>query len=688
MYGFGDFEIPTIPDPTWELLEAIREKNYPKAYTRLKKLKEPLQDQRAGECLSAALQCSPELFRAVLEHCAPGEYAATEQWKLNWIFDRYVHVEGTILTLAAAMNKVKHMRILLDHGWDVNSASPASAQAQNIELSSQFFGFFWTYDGFGGMSQSGLVLGVGEHNTYQKAIAEPQWSIDCCTPLAAAIACGSVSAVRLLLRQPGVRREDSSAVCAAALMAVCGAETQQECVRMVFGLRNLALNPSALKRELLSERALDLATIAQFCRLREFTQRLRGIPCTVEQARAAAAALRSLRKCKKREQKLLRLLSFYPELGKEQAIQDNLLGMYFLGSGGQRVREELLRCWKKLCGEVRDISNLPPLFLDDDIFRQKLAALSEGGVLCCAAGSDWLRYCISKGYLTALSEHVHFYRSSHIGISLLAMQILKHKDAKFIKLMAQRGMLDGEPREDLFAYVARENNNLALRAMLLAAPVNCGGEVREATPNCSVFWSAEMARMGQEKREAWAREAWTCPLDAAACLERINLISSMDCYERDLFHIGYSFWEEQMDDMVFDTLAAAACCGKNPELLRVLLGRRDCCERRSWVSLSWGLKGDCFGARESLNGSLLCAAAAAGRTEQVQILLDQGFDPNEADMVWRSTYSTREAGSRVVTPLYMALEKGHYETARLLRAHGAVVWPAREEEETRCAAML
>lgn len=697
LQSLDEFTIQTMRDPSAELLEAIREKNYPKAYARLRKLDKALPTQRAGECLSAALHCSPELFRAVLEHCEPGEYAAAEQWRLDTMFDRYVNVTGTILTLAAAMDKVKHMRVLLDHGWDVNSASPASAQALSTGLNGQFFGIYWASDGFGGISQSALILGTGESNFYQKAIAKPQWSIDCCTPLAAAIVCGSVPAVRLLLRQPDVRREGSSAVCAAALVALHGGAAQLECLRMAFQLRSAVLNTSSLKRELLSERALDLTATAEFCTLREFTQRLSGIPCTVEQMRAAAEALAN-RNYKKKEEKLLRLLAHCPELGEEQTIRDHVLRLYLRRSGGQRVGAELLRCWKELCGEVRDISALAfnCTVWDGDIaagFRAELSKLGEGGVLCAAAESAWLCEWSDKKQLAALSERVHFYRASQMGISYLAMQILKHKDAKFIKLMTERGMLDNEPREELLAYAARENSNPMLRAMLLAAPVNRGGaEAHEAMPEGGVFWSGRLERMGRKKRRAWAREAWERPLGAEACLERLGYIKSMSIYKEDLFCVSYSLfggsmWGEAIDGMGFNSVAAAACCGRNPELLRVLLDRKDpVCERKTWVTLVWSAQGGSFGARESLNGSMLCAAAAAGRTEQVRLLLDRGFDPNEADMAWRSTYSNGGTFSEslVVTPLYMALEKGHYETARLLRERGGMAWPVREEDEARC----
>ena len=136
--------------------------------------------------------------------------------------------------------------------------------------------------------------------------------------------------------------------------------------------------------------------------------------------------------------------------------------------------------------------------------------------------------------------------------------------------------------------------------------------------------------------------------------------------------------------MEFHTSWAAACCGKNPELLREIVDRYGTeRSRRTLVWLSWNKEGNVFSRNGVLNGTMLCAAAAAGRTEQVRILLERGLDPNEQDAGFRSVYA--QGGpfgeSRIVTPLYMALEKGHEETARLLREHGGIVWPEREQAE-------
>ena len=80
---------------------------------------------------------------------------------------------------------------------------------------------------------------------------------------------------------------------------------------------------------------------------------------------------------------------------------------------------------------------------------------------------------------------------------------------------------------------------------------------------------------------------------------------------------------------------------------------------------------------ECLMGTLLCLAAAAGRTDQVRELLERGVDPNENDAPQRSVFmSEPHSFDTVVTPLYMARKYGHRETAKLLERNGGISFPA------------
>ncbi len=684
--GFDGMFRPSEPDVGAELLNALHERNHPRAYGCLRRLGEPLEGTQAAACLTAALQCSPGLFRAVLDRCAPGEYACVEQWKLeNVLHNRYVNVIGTVLTLAAAMDKTAHMRILLGRGWDVNSASPASAEAVNRQSGGCFAPLMmFGAGGTGGLAKSVVTVGSAEYNSVFKTIVNTVWTSDSCTPLAAAIACGSVAATRLLLRQPGVLIEGSSAVCAAALAALHEGPKQQECLKLAFRLKSEVFRTDDLTRELLRERAVDLTVVARSCNLREFTMRLKGVRCTREELRAATEALQSWG-VKKSEKKLLRLIAAHPELGEEQKIRDLVLNQYLRGGGGQSAARELLSCWKRLCGELRDITGVQSYFGDIAVRRDKLDALGEGGTLCAAAESAWLCDWRGSEALTALTDRVRFYRAAGEGISNLAISILDLNDLRALRRMAQRGLLDGEPRGELLAYAAQEKSAPALRAALLSLPKpEAAAEPPQGWefPEEGVVWRSRLARMSRQELRAWVREAWEQPLDAAACRERLRALEQYGGNVIDTF--GWrggpwrNMWSEQIDGITVNNPVAAACCGKNPELLRLLLEQNGSWEARNALyQVSWA------GSGGVLTGTMLCLAAAAGRTRQVRELLDRGFDPNERDRPIRSIHTDGEdlfGTPSVVTPLFMALEKGHRETARLLRERGAVAWPPREDD--------
>ena len=114
-------------------------------------------------------------------------------------------------------------------------------------------------------------------------------------------------------------------------------------------------------------------------------------------------------------------------------------------------------------------------------------------------------------------------------------------------------------------------------------------------------------------------------------------------------------------------LYVAGACGDNPELLRAALDYRvPLGERFSYRLDQEG---------EELRGSLLCLAAAAGRTEQVKLLLDRGADPNEDELFLRSCLYGPNFPKGIVTPLAMAERMGHEDTAAVLRSRGARPMP-------------
>ena len=229
----GYFEISHSREstPAEELAAAVEERNYPVAYSTLRRLDGLLSGWDARDCLTGALSCTPRLFGAILECCEPGEYAATDiSVPYPERQDRQLLVSGTLLTLAAAMDRPEHMAILLEKGWDINSAAPASEQA--------------LYDMYNPMmfQETGWRRPDSEIRCCARegddAETVPEWQILRATPLAAAVVAGSLGAVRLLRSRGGVKGTEHPAVSCAAAEAMHGTRRQRECLRLALGLRS------------------------------------------------------------------------------------------------------------------------------------------------------------------------------------------------------------------------------------------------------------------------------------------------------------------------------------------------------------------------------------------------------------------------------------------------------------------
>lgn len=649
-------------DPVSELCDATEERNYPAAYSALRRLEKPLSGVEACQCLTHALSCTPRLFREILERCEPGEYA----WSKHRLphpgrADLHIYVDGTILVLAAAMNRPRHMEILLEKGWDVNSTAPASEQTRYRTRS------------YG----SDRDICCSKWNELWDGPLN--WEIKHGTPLAAAIVCGSEDAVKTLLKRGGVKKLESAAVGLACVIALNGSPEQRACLRLALGLRSGADDPNGMAREFFCEYMPDVDVIAELCTSDEFVLRLDAAPCRPERLRAAVETLTGENRLLEsgtaadRDKKIFALLDRYPELEKEQGVKDRMLNAILSRILAKKPCKRLLERWKAACGGIRDLTGVESDLIDrmEQLDANGLHGVFSGldeeknSLLCTSSESAWFYVRRGKRFLALCLDHLKVYRTEGDGVSEVAQSLIRLGDARLLRKAAESGALRGENREEMLALMSKEKSAPALRALTLTLP---GDQIGVASarpqPEDEETWR-QWKVMDDKQRAAFLRQMWEEPLCAEECRKRLR---AYKWSREDLDWLMLLYTE--VDGMDIDNMTTAACCGRNPELLRVLLeeGEVDTKERIQW---SW--QNPC----ESLYCTVLCLAAAAGRTEQVRCLLDMGLDPNEDDMPVRSTYQrdTCEA-TQVVTPLYIALLKGHSETAELLRQRGGYAYPA------------
>lgn len=641
-------------DPAEELSDAVANKKYPAAYAALRKLRKPLSGRQAGACLTDALSCTPRLFREILEHCEPGEYAnSTEMTRRSEREEQFFRVDGTILTLAAALDKPEHAAILLEKGWDVNARAPASIQAL----------YDWCKGAIVLRGEMGAIsyIACGSGPDFLSGAGELR-VIPFTTPLAAAIACGSLRTAEILLAHDDVKKLESSAVCRAAIVALHGDVAQRWCLEAALGID--CLFGVDLAQELLTKRALDIAEIAALCTPDEFALRLSGAPCSRQRLLAAAEALCPTSYAAPPEngdEKLFLLLGRYPELEAEQRVRDRMLNAILARLFSGQTCDALLDRWKAACGENRDLSNAKPEFVHKLTLRKRniLDKLGEGGILRTSAESEWFNFG-DKRLLSVLLDRVEIYPTG-IGVGNAVYRIMQTGDVGLVRKAAERGVLRWKRRDELLEALRGESGGIALRALVLSLPEEQIGTAAHAREEDGEEWR----QWGYSELAECLAQMWEQPLSAEKCRKRLRLLP---CRPEN-----WPFLIFELDGMITRSLFAMACCGRNSELLHVLL-EDGVCDPYERKTVNW------HGTDELLNGTPLCMAAAAGRTEQVKMLLELGLDPNEDDVPQRSVYCEDElfGTPQVVTPLYMALEKGHIKAAELLRARGGYAYPAIE----------
>ena len=635
----------------------------------LEELPEPLEGQDAGRCLRQALDCPPELFRQVLEHCAPGEYIygltiekdADGRNRASYIFGR-----GSLLLLAAMADRPAHVRVLLEHGYDCNGAG--------LELAAN-------RDFMGNSAPAYGTYGGTCHNVLQ--VHGPAWEADvsCATPLSAALLCGSLGAAEELLRWSGVWKGESSAVCRAAVMVLDGLtgealseerrNAQPEVLRQVFCPERGSLPD---KEEFLRTSYLQPVSFLDFCSARTLRCQLESGLCGERDARYMLELLErqdsyyNTAPIRAAAGKLLLLKHFFPRVCREPWATGVFLREALRRCIAGERHKMLLTAWKQLCGKERDLTWIRdvPLELDSRDLRRFLDAAEEGGTLVMDADAvdDWKFRNV--GCMIELVKRVRFRYRDEAGVSGMMKVLLDLGSIKLLRCAAERGLLDREDPAELLEHLrGHEKSQTDSRILLLTCarrqtPLEDTAQWQD--PHRWAFWNGwDREEVCQEELQDLMRRE----LPREDCLRKLFHLRQFLGFE--ILEGGLCVGDARYPRLEVTTLTGVACCsewGQAMALLMELLPG----SLRETVQASWG---DGF----SFRGTPLCLSAALGRTEQVRLLLDAGVHPDEVGRGDDSRFYMRRKDysedSLAVTPLLAAILFGQEETARVLLERGA-----------------
>lgn len=632
----------------------------------LEKLEKKLSGQESACCLQLALQnYSVEVFQQVLDHSAPGEHA--EWCDLTWSCGY-----GSLLMLAAMLERPRHAQLLLERGYNCNGAGPGLSG--HIQGSGTQWNYFVPpYVRYCGSAGSFLRI----EKTSMRAM-----QILCPTPLAAALLCGSLQTAQVLLRWPGVWKQESTAVCRAAVMVLEGwtrnfltqeqQSNQLEIIRQIFCPEYSTLPE---RKALLSKVYFQPSSFVDFCDTGTLRCQLESGLCGETDAWQILEIWNKnvWHGRRKKGGKLLLLKKYFPRLCRE----DWVTGV-FLREIIQRIQHEkpyrtLLNAWKQLCGRERDLTWMCSLHRDLDWheFHQFLVEAKEGGTLVMDADSMLnCRHWSCRNMMELLSL-VQFRHRDGEGVNGLVQGLLLSGSLRLLQKAEKFGLLAYEKPKQLLEYL-KEHGCIRqdIRAMVLT---------------CAPYKQNEALQMADWKDvrrwEFWCNWGPLNSDEAQSVLH--NLLSENLSDENELYMI-FRFWQYlkwsvfPMDPTVMVvkdprylslkmySLAGLACCVKNGKIMELL-------QKYLPESLMEPVEAE-FGEKLFFHGTALTLAAALGRTEQVRFLLESGVTPDEEGRGDLSCFYKIDSSETVfgVTPVLAAILFGEGDTAKLLLESGAV----------------
>lgn len=680
-------------DPRSLLYQAIDEDEQ-QALSLLGRLEKPLSLTEFAQFACKALKRdSPALLRGLLEHSVTGQAADHCHLCSRASPCEGIRGSGSLLLLAAMLDRPQQAQLLLDRGYDCNGGG--------LELADylQQHGSRWNasappYVRNCGSAGSTLVLDQRD---------APSLSISCATPLSAALLCGSTQTAEVLLHQKGIWKGESSAVCRAAVMVLEGRSRKiasdvqlrwhksfldssfpQELLPQNLMHRQLEtlhrifcpeLESLPDRESFLRTYYLQPASFVDFCQTSTLRHQLESGLCTEEDAREMIEILcRDVRSIcgeinRSRASKLLLIKQYFPRLCRESWITGVFLQEIVHRIKNDLPYQTLMTAWKQLSGPERDLTWGKFDFWCLPVRKQKnfLKEAGEGGrlVMDMDAVPEW--QVTSSPTMSAMLKTVTFRHRDGSGIGGLLQQLLLGGNLRTLQTAAARGLLAAEqPRELMEFLISRGCVRQDVRSMVLA----CAGTQKEKSGQPADWrdprrWDCWCGRRELDDTDLQnkLRNLLYGNVSQDECLHTMMLLTV-----RPFFMVSEIAIENSMyPNLSVASLAGAACCAERGQAMELLL-RHHKKALRQHVCAKWS-------HQFVFSGSPLTLAAALGKTEQVRLLLDSGIHPDETGRGDCSRFYMQTGGfsddSLFVTPVLAAILFAQEETARLLLSRGA-----------------
>ncbi len=565
----------------------------------------------------------------------------------------------SLLMEAAVLNQPDRVLSLLENGWDCNGndlSEMVLAPICDMKNTQRFSG-----------------------DPSNRCYIEDTVVINCCTPLAAAIISGSLDAAKVLSGWRGVWKAESSAVSHA--VAIAFEPDQLACVAAVFGEELGEFSEEAL----FSTVKFLPGAFAEMCNVSRLEYQLKaGLYSDDDVREALRAQLRQsffLHKPDEIIKRTLLIAEYRPDVCREEWAKGTILRIAASACRHGVPYKELLDSWKKLCDGIGDISWMWGALVG--VTTKKFAPFFDylSDHMDLVMDADTVDWWMPVSVVKKITKKVRVYSSQwREGVSGLAMNVLSCRNWRWVKNAIENGALDGESREEVLRCLKEANGDFLLRVLALT-------EERIGTKRMDVIENVTDLEYHQNGVR-YGLHHWQERNDQNLAQIAEKLYSWMrEPTEEDPFldwRVKKVFFEENFgikEEVRFaNQMVMDACQADNSAMLEKLL-EIDPTLSRCFGNYDFSFQGDdsllvCCALKEAveMQASALCWAAAAGKTQNVELLLRKNGSPDEID---RGIYSSIRIGipGEVryfrVTPLLMALACNQEDTARILISAGA-----------------